>query len=105
MTLILVINHKFRISPLFSLFQYISHLFRKKYSFPYFSKFSTLFSLNSRVFFTYFVFFVSSASHNARTGRPCCMALLYLFLLLPHLLRLCPRSLSFKVQNPFGSSL
>src|SRR6218665_1994866 len=30
----LVIDHKFQISPLFSLFQYISPLFRENYSFP-----------------------------------------------------------------------
>src|SRR6218665_2882709 len=32
--LFLVIDHKFRISPLFSLYQYISPLFRPNYSFP-----------------------------------------------------------------------
>src|SRR6218665_2981696 len=32
--LFLVIDHKFRISPLFSLFQYISLLFRENYYFP-----------------------------------------------------------------------
>ena len=34
MTFFLVIDHKFRFPPLFSLFQYISPLFRKNYSFP-----------------------------------------------------------------------
>ena len=34
MTFFLVIDHKFRISPLFSLFQFISPLFRENYSFP-----------------------------------------------------------------------
>src|SRR6218665_2755767 len=34
MTFFLVIDHKFRISPLFSLFQYIFPLFRENYSFP-----------------------------------------------------------------------
>src|SRR6218665_1365673 len=34
MTFFLVIYHKFRISPLFSLFQYIFPLFRENYYFP-----------------------------------------------------------------------
>src|SRR6218665_3205651 len=40
MTFFLVIDHKFRISPLFSLFQYISPLFRENYYSHYFGKFS-----------------------------------------------------------------
>src|SRR6218665_893914 len=34
MTFLLVIDHKFRISPLFSVFQYISPLFGENYYFP-----------------------------------------------------------------------
>ena len=34
MTFFLVIDHKFRISPIFSLFQYIFPLFRKNFYFP-----------------------------------------------------------------------
>src|SRR6218665_1765553 len=42
--LFLVIDHKFRISSLFSLFQYISPLFCENYYFsPYFDKFFPLF--------------------------------------------------------------
>ena len=39
----LFIDHKFHISPLFSLFQYISPLFRENYSFPLISQISPLF--------------------------------------------------------------
>ena len=57
-----VINHKFRISPLFSLFQYISpiSLCFKKYSFPPIFTNFPLFSENYlRVFYILYVFFVS----------------------------------------------
>jgi len=54
--LFLVINHKFRISPLFLLFQYISPYFAKIILSPYFSKFPPFFRY-IYVGFTYFVLF------------------------------------------------
>ena len=80
--LLLVINHKWRIPP-FSLFQYISPLFRQNYSFlSTFQNFS-LFSVNLRVFYMLYVFFVSTYFYHdafmhhtmhvglGPTGRPC----------------------------------
>jgi len=53
----LVINHKFRISPLFSLFQYISLSISTKLFFPpYFYKFPLCFQ-QIYLFFTYFMCF------------------------------------------------
>src|SRR6218665_1143993 len=49
----LVIDHKFRISPLFSLFRYISPRFSKIIISPYFDKFSPCFTQIHRLF-TYF---------------------------------------------------
>ena len=57
MTFFLVNHHKFQISPLFSLFQYISPLFRENYSSPYFNKFSPLFYTNSPTFYILYVYF------------------------------------------------
>ena len=51
-----LVNHKFRISPLFSLFQYISPLFQQNYSFPPTLTISPLFSANLRVFYIPCVF-------------------------------------------------
>src|SRR6218665_2180092 len=68
--LFLVIDHKFRIYPLFSLFQYISPLFRENYS-PYFEKFSPLFYKNSPAFCILYVYFVSPYfDHDAFMHHP-----------------------------------
>jgi len=68
----------FEFPPLFSLFQYISPLFRKNYSFPYFYKFPPLFYANSPAFYILYVYcspllwpWCIYASPNARTWRPC----------------------------------
>src|SRR6218665_406795 len=54
MTFFLVIDHKFRISPLFSLFQYIPPCFAKIFLSPYFSKFPPCFR-QIHLLFTYFM--------------------------------------------------
>src|SRR6218665_1619917 len=51
MTFFSVINHKFRTSPLFWLFSYISPLLDKIIISPYFQKFLPLFSQNSSTFY------------------------------------------------------
>src|SRR6218665_672165 len=67
----LVIDYKFRISPLFSLFQYISPLFPENYYFPYFDKFSPLFYTNSPAFNLLYVYFVSPyLYHDAFMHHP-----------------------------------
>src|SRR6218665_3628819 len=53
MTFFLVIDHKFRISPLFSLFQYISPCFAKIIFSPYFYNFFSCFR-QIHLLFTYF---------------------------------------------------
>ena len=55
----LVIDHKFRISPLFSLLQYISPppVSRKLFFPPYFYKFPPLFYANSPAFYILYVYF------------------------------------------------
>ena len=55
LSFLLVIDHKFRISSLFSLFQYISPLFRENYYFPpYFEKCPPCFR-QIQLLFTYFM--------------------------------------------------
>ena len=79
MTFFLVIDHKFRIFPLFSLFQYISTLFRENYSFPLLLQIFPLCFRQIHLLFTYFTLIFSPllwpwciyASPNARTGRLC----------------------------------
>src|SRR6218665_4173142 len=73
--LFLVIDHKFRISPLFSLFQYISPLFRENYSFPpTFTNFPPCFRQIHLLFtyFTYFtcIFFPPYFDHDAFMHHP-----------------------------------
>jgi len=74
----LVINHKFQISPLFSLFQYISSPVSRKLLFPpTFTNFPSVLE-KLTCFYILFVYFVAPliwpwciyASPNARTGRP-----------------------------------
>ena len=73
-------DHKFWISPLFSLFQYISLPVSRKLVFPpYFEKCPPCLRRNSPAFYILYVYFVSPllwpwciyASPNAHTGRPC----------------------------------
>ena len=62
--LFLVIDHKFRISPQFSLFQYISPtLFSKNYYFPLFLK-------NSPAFYILYVYFPPYFDHDAFMHHP-----------------------------------
>ena len=76
--LFLVIDHKFWISPIFSLFLYIFPLFRENYYFPVPWEIFPLFSTNSPAFYTLYVYFVFPllwpwciyASPNARTYTP-----------------------------------
>ena len=74
---IFFINHNFRISPLFSLFQYISPLFRQIILFPYFKNFSPCFR-QIYVFFTYFMCFSFSPYfyHDAFMHQPMHVGLL-----------------------------
>ena len=72
----LVIDHKFWIFPLFSLFQYISPLIiivplLYFYKFPLFLKNSRLFTYFVCISFPLLWPWCIYASHNARTGRPC----------------------------------
>src|SRR6218665_3331852 len=76
MTFFLVIDHKFRISPLFSLFQYISPLFRENVSSPLLFQISPRFT-QIHLLFTYFTCIFPptlTMMHlciiNARTGSP-----------------------------------
>ena len=57
MTFFLVIDHKFPISPLFSLFQYISLLFRGNYFSLYFDKFPLCFRQIHLLFYMLYVYF------------------------------------------------
>ena len=74
----LVIDHKFPISPLFSLFRYISPCFAKIILSPYFYKFPPVLGKFTNFLHTLRVFrfpllwqWCIYASPNARTGRPC----------------------------------
>ena len=81
---LLVVDHEFRISPLFSLFQVISHCFGKCFFPPTFANFP-LISSNLRVIYVFLTHFVcfsfpSYFDHDAfmhhtmqvgPTGRPC----------------------------------
>jgi len=73
-----LVDHKFRISPLFCLFYCISPLISENLLFPLLFKISPLFSKNSTAFYILYVSFPPLlwpwciyASPNARTGRPC----------------------------------
>src|SRR6218665_1837464 len=67
----LVIDHKFRISPLFSLFQYISPSVSRKLFISYFYKFPPLVSPNSPAFYILYVYFVPPYfDHDAFMHHP-----------------------------------
>jgi len=113
--LFLVIDHKFRISPLFFLFRYISSLFRENYYFPLLPKISTCFP-KIHLLFTYFlcISFPPYFDHDAFMHHPCtywtplpmvksCLTLVALDFcyLLPKLkLRCVDFNIKFKVMYP-----
>ena len=67
----LVIDHKFRISPLFSLFQYISPLFREHVSFPpTFPNFPPLLGKFTCFLILYVYFFPPYFDHDAFMHHP-----------------------------------
>src|SRR6218665_1292857 len=69
--LFLVIDHKFRISPLFCLFQNISPSYSRKLIIsPSFSKIFPLFSKNSTAFYILYVYFPPNFDHDAFMHHP-----------------------------------